>query len=179
MQNFETARLLMRPLQPEDESLYCACYTNPVLMQHISEPLTHDAALRSFAVALKLATEIPIRRYTWVMQEKSIQLDIGLLALVCEQADPESLNAEIGAIIFANFQNLGHAAEAINALVDIAFNKTSLAILRTQHTTNNGAACGLMEKLGFRRDGMQSERGSPSCWLLHRADWQQRQSSSA
>lgn len=178
MQTFGTARLLMRPLQPEDESFYCTCYTDPVLMQHIGEPLSHEVASRSFAVALKIATEIPIRRYTWVMQDKSLRLDIGLLALVCAQAKQESTHAEIGAIIFANFQNLGYAAEAISALVDLAFNKTTLAILRTQHTNNNGAAYGLMEKLGFQRDGIQLERSSCSCWLLHRADWQQRQSSS-
>ena len=178
MQTFETARLLMRPLQPEDESFYCTCYTDPVLMQHIGEPLSPEAASRSFAVALKITTEIPIRRYTWVMQEKSLLLDIGLLALVCDQAQQEPTHAEIGAIIFANFQNLAYAAEAISALTDLAFNKTTLATLRTEHTNKNGAACGLMEKLGFQRDGMQFEQNLYSCWHLHRADWQQRQTSS-
>ena len=179
MQTFETTRLLMRPLQPQDELFYCACYTDPILMQHIGEPLTHDAALRSFVAALKISTKIPIRRYTWVMQDKSTRFDIGLLALVCEQTKPEPLNAEIGAILFANFQNLGYAAEVISTLVDIAFNKTTLATLCTRHTTENAAANGLMEKLGFQHDAMQPERGPGSCWLLHRADWQQRQSSSA
>jgi RimJ/RimL family protein N-acetyltransferase len=171
MQTFETARLLMRPLQLEDEAFYCACYTDPVLMQHIGEPLSHEAALRSFTAALKIATQIPLRHYTWVMQDIQSRYDIGLLGLVCDQTNPEPVNAQIGAIIFSRFQNRGFAAESINALVDFSFKTTALLTLSTRHETQNQSAKGLMQKLGFLLLPGQSELNASCNWQLQRTTW--------
>lgn len=171
METFKTARLLMRQLQLDDEAFYCACYADPVLMRHIGEPLGRDAALRSFKAALKAGTEIPVRRYTWVMQDTQSHCAIGLLGLVCDQAKPEPVKAQIGAVIFKQFQSKGFAAEAIAALVDIAFSQSDLAALYTQHTMHHGAAKGLMRKLGFHHETKASGEAFSSYWVLHRADW--------
>lgn len=169
MHTFETARLLMRPLLPADEAFYCACYTDPVLMQHIGEPLTHEVALRSFKAALLVNSTLPIRRRTWVMQDTQSHSVIGLLGIVCDEVRPEPVNAQIGAIIVDQFQSRGFAAEAITALVDIAFTYSNLATLYTQHTAHHGAANGLMEKLGFQRDLEQNT--AKMNWVLRRADY--------
>lgn len=172
MQTFETARLLMRPLQLEDEAFYCACYTDPVLMQHIGEPLTHDAALRSFAVALKIATEIPIRRYTWVMQEKQLNASIGLLALIVGKTNTEPSNAELGNIMLTEFQNQGFTVEALSQLVDIVFSTTPLTGVFADHRVQNSAVNRVMKKLGFLRDMNVSEEISKCRWILPRSYWQ-------
>lgn len=174
MHTFETARLLMRPLQPEDEIFYCTCYTDPVLMQHIGEPLAHDVALRSFKAALKPNSESRIRQRTWVMEDIHLRSIIGLLGLVYDEVKPEPVNAQIGAIILDEFQNRGFAAEAIAALVDIAFSRSNLAMLYTQHTMHHGAARSLMEKLGFQHETKVSEEVFRNQWLLQRADWRKR-----
>jgi len=168
MQSFETARLRMRPLCPEDRTLYCACYTDPELMLHIGEPLSHEAAERSFLAALKMNSASPARRHTWVMQEKEMHQEIGLLALVYSQSSHKPGNADIGAIIFAKFQNKGFAAEAIGALVNIAFASTTLSTLSTYHAADNLAANGLMQKLGFQPDTTQASASTR--WLLARSN---------
>jgi len=124
---------------------------------------------------LKVIDKIPTRRYTWVMQEKTTLSNIGLLALVCDQVQPEPINGEIGSIICIHFQNQGFAAEAISALVDVALTNTSLSVLSTRHISQNGAAYGLMEKLGFQYEVEQLASGASFKWQLHRTGWQKLQ----
>ncbi len=172
MQTFETARLLMRPLQPEDEAFYCACYTDPVLMQHIGEPLSDEAALRSFAAALKITTTTPARRYTWVMQEKKSNACVGLLALIADKNKPVSGNAELGNIMLTEFQNQGFTVEALSQLVDIVFSTAPLSSVFANHKIQNSAVNRVMKKLGFLRDMNISEGISKGRWVLSRNDWQ-------
>ena len=173
MQTFETTRLLMRQLQPEDESFYCTCYTDPVLMQHIGEPLSPEAASRSFAVALKIATEIPMRRCTWVMQEKSLLLDIGLLALVCDQKEPEPINAELGVLVANSFQSKGYVSEVIAFLADITFSQTRLDAIHVHHRAKNIPVSKVALKLGFVCETDHSNVSGIFFWVLNRARWQQ------
>lgn len=173
MQTFETARLLMRPLQPADESFYCACYTDPVLMRHIGEPLSHEAASRSFAAALKITTEIPIRRYTWVMQEKESDACIGLLALVCDKKEPEPINAELGVLVFNTYQNKGYVSEVTASLADITFNQTRLDAIHVHHQAKNIPVSTVAIKLGFLRETDHSDVSDNFFWVLSRARWQQ------
>jgi [ribosomal protein S5]-alanine N-acetyltransferase len=169
MKNFESERLRMALLQASDQGLYVKCYTSAVLMQHIEVPLSEPAALRSFSSAMNLNSSYPIHRRTWVMQKKSPPENIGLLAFVCRQ-DSSKATADIGAIIFDEFQNQGFAAEAIGALVEAVFEQTDLTMLCTHHSINNHGANGLMQKLGFKP--MQLADSSRH-WLLSRADWQE------
>jgi RimJ/RimL family protein N-acetyltransferase len=170
MQAFETERLQMRLLKTSDETLYTRCYTDPILMQYIGTPLSDNAVLNSFSVALKRNAAPLIHRLTWVMLEKKSDSDIGLLALICDHSESEPTSAEIGAIILTGFQSRGYAAEAIAALVKTTFENTAIARLSTRHTSRNGAANGLMNKLGFQR----TEADASLKWLLNRADWQMR-----
>ena len=174
MQTFETARLVMRLLGHDDEALYCACYIDPVLMQHIGEPLTHDAALRSFAAALKSTTAIPIRRYTWVMQEKQSQSKIGLLALVFsqDQDQEQDISAELGHIVLTKFQNQGLTVEAITGMLDIAFHTTRLATVFVNHKSKNNAVTRVVKKLGFLPDTVEPGDISNCRWALPRSHWQ-------
>ena len=172
MQQFETARLIMRPLRPEDQAFYCSCYTDAVLMQHIGEPLTLEAALRSFAAALKTSSTLPVRRRTWVLQEKASGMAIGLLAMFCDQARPEPVNAELGSITLGQFQNQGFAVESLRELANIAFSTTQLEALLVKHKSNNKAVTGVMAKLGFLLDMDSSGANSSTQWILRRAYWQ-------
>lgn len=169
MLSFESPRLLMRPLRAEDEVFYCSCYTDPVLMQHISEPLTHESAVRSFKAAIKVSTEIPIPRYTWVIQEKTSGLAAGLLAMFCDQAKPAPLTAELGTIMLIHFQNKGFTVEALAALADIAFNTLRLEALLVKHKAENIAVAGVMGKLGYLRDTSDPCEIERHVWILNRS----------
>jgi RimJ/RimL family protein N-acetyltransferase len=174
METFETPRLLMRPLCLEDQAFYCACYTDPVLMQHISEPLSHEAALKSFDAALKMNANINIRRRTWLMRKIHSITNIGLIAIIRTDHHIDIVEGEIGSIILDAFHNKGYAAEAINHLVNIAFAHGPFTSLKTFHTSQHLAANGLMKKLGFQCNITLVHNQKIYSWALAKQAWQQR-----
>lgn len=171
MQSFESTRLLMRPLCVDDQAFYCACYTDPVLMQHIGEPLTQQAALRSFSAAMKLNSATPARRRSWVIQEKESSAATGLLALIYDYSRQDRVNAELGHIMHARFQNRGFTIEAIDKLADIVFSTTNLSTIIVNHRSKNGAVARAAKKLGFLQE-INDNPGALCCrWALSRNHW--------
>jgi len=162
MRVLDTRRLHMRPLGAADEALYCRIYTDAGLMRHIGTPLSADTAQRSFCAARRESTH---RSKWWVMVETASRTDIGLLGLVIQDED-----AQIGAMVLEPWQSGGYAAEAIAALVEHAFQDLGLNSLHTRHSADNGAAAGLMRKLGFVQVATLSN--DMSCrWQLLPAHW--------
>jgi ribosomal-protein-alanine N-acetyltransferase len=172
METFQTARLLMRPLQLEDEAFYCACYTDPVLMRHIGEPLSRDAALKSFKTTLSNGSKIPVRRLTWVMQEKECSARVGLLAIIFNNTGAEPVSAELGNITLTAFQNRGYTVEALAELVDIVFCTYQLSELYACHRSQNTAVNRVMRKLGFSHDKTDLEDAFQGRWVLSCSRWQ-------
>jgi RimJ/RimL family protein N-acetyltransferase len=173
MKTFETLRLLMRPLYPEDQAFYCACYTDPILMQHIGDPLSLEAALRGFNLTLRTSSAFPVRNYTWVMQEKISGDSVGLLAMYCDQAKPEPATATLGTIMLSQFQNRGFTAEALKELANIVFGKTSLDALFIKHKIGNNAVGGVTRKLGYVVDINNPDISTTCLWILRRNCWEE------
>jgi [ribosomal protein S5]-alanine N-acetyltransferase len=171
MQTFETARLLMRPLLPEDQAFYCSCYTDPVLMQHIGEPLSHEAALRGFNLTLKATSTFPIRNYTWAMQEKISGATVGLLAMYCDEAIPKPITATLGTIMLTQFQNKGFTAEALKELANVAFGKNAIDALFVKHKIGNDAVGRVTRKLGYLIDTTNPDISTTCLWVLRRSHW--------
>lgn len=172
MDFFETDRLLVRPLTQDDEKIYCACYTDAVLLQHVGEPLTQASALNSFKAAINENSGGSIRRRTWIMQEKESGTGIGLLALIFDQANHKPMHAEMGVIIFDCFQNKGYVSEVTVALADVTFNQTDLTAIHVHHKTDNKAVGKVAERLGFQRGTSPTTDKTGCFWVLHRTKWQ-------
>lgn len=172
MQQFDTVRLMMRPLRAEDEALYLACYTDPLLMKHIADPLKQETALRSFKAAINENSGGSIRRRTWIMQEKESGIGIGLLALIFDQVNQKPMHAEMGVIIFDCFQNKGYVSEVTVALADVTFKQTDLAAIHVHHKTDNKAVGIVAERLGFQREISPATDKTGCFWVLHRIRWQ-------
>jgi RimJ/RimL family protein N-acetyltransferase len=85
-------------------------------------------------------------RRRWVIVEAATGRDIGLLGLLGAGTE-----AEVGALVLADAQGRGIAAEAIAALARHAFAELGLRRLHTKHSPANAAAAGLMRKAGFVR----------------------------
>jgi RimJ/RimL family protein N-acetyltransferase len=135
-----TTQLQLRPLGPGDAAFYRALYTDAELLRGIAPALDEVAVARSFAVALRdAAAEAPKRR-RWVIVEAASGVDVGLLGLI---------GTEVGALVVADRQGHGYAAEAIAALARHAFADLGVTRLHTRHAPTNAAAAGLMRKLGF------------------------------
>ena len=163
---FATRRLRMRRLARADEAFYCRIYTDAGLMRHVAQPSTEQVARKDFHTAYREGSGTAQWWY-WVMQARDGGDDVGLLGLVASE-DAAGHAGEIGAMLLADAQGAGLAAEAIAALVDIAFAQTALQCLHTRHARANTAADGLMRKLGFIR----RPAGDQVCWQLSRDAWQ-------
>jgi RimJ/RimL family protein N-acetyltransferase len=137
-----TSRLQLRPLGTGDAAFYRALYTDADLLRDIAPALDDAAAARSFAAALRDAAAIAPGRRRWVIVEGG--RDVGLLGLLGSDGE-----AEVGALVVAERQGSGIAAEAIAALARHAFADLGLSRLHTRHAPTNAAAAGLMRKLGF------------------------------
>ncbi len=173
MQQFETAQLVMRHLRAEDETLYLECYTDPLLMKHIGDPLTPEAALRSFKAALKISTAIPPRRYMWTIVEKTSCAPIGLLSLVCEISDNAETFVELGHFMLRQYHNKGYTLDAINKLIDVVFTSTGFAAFVVHHDRDNHAVTRVVKKLGFLSDPENSGNTLKFRWVLSRGRWQE------
>lgn len=142
MSTLATPRLGLRPLGAGDAAFYRALYTDAALLREVAPALDDAGAARSFAAALRDASAIAPRRRRWVIVEGPT--DVGLLGLL-----GEGDAAEVGAIVVADRQGRGIAAEAIAALARHAFADLGFERLHTRHAPANAAAAGLMRKLRF------------------------------
>jgi RimJ/RimL family protein N-acetyltransferase len=162
MDEFETARLRMRPLMASDQGFYCGLYTDAGMMRHIAQPMSADAALRSFETVLEMQGK---QRLTWVIHERESQLARGILGVF-----PAGCQAEVGVMLVPEAQARGFAAEVISAIADRLLLETSVERLWTRHAAANRAACVLMQKMTFDRcdDGQPPEEMR---WQLTRRMW--------
>jgi len=173
MQQFDTARLVMRPLRAEDETLYLECYTDPLLMKHIGDPLKPETALRSFKAALKINAANPPRRYMWTVVEKTSCTPIGLLSLVCEITANAETSVELGHFMLRQYQNKGYTLDAINKLIDVVFTNTEFAAFIVNHDRDNHAVTRVVKKLGFLSNPENSGTALKFRWILSRSHWQE------
>jgi [ribosomal protein S5]-alanine N-acetyltransferase len=165
MDSFETARLRMRPLDASDEALYCALYTTPGLMRFIATPLSPEAAQRSFLAALRDPSSRPRR---WTVSERQGDHKLGMLGLVGHDDHPE-----IGVMLLAQAHGRGLGTEAMQGLVDHAFNAYRLrSICARQQVVDNPTVIRMMTRLGFGPLPPTAERPEGGDWELHRRDWE-------
>jgi len=165
MDTFETARLRMRPLDASDEALYCALYTTPALMRFIATPLTTEAAQRSFQSALRKPCARPQR---WTVFEKEGGGGLGILGLIGHDDRPE-----IGVMLFSRGHGRGLGTEAMQGLVDHAFDAYPLRSIRArQQVVDNPTVIRMMTRVGFNALAPTAERPEGGDWELHRHEWQ-------
>lgn len=85
-------RLTLRPLAAVDEAFYCAIYTDATLMAQIGAALSAQAARRAFAAALKTNADGDPPSGYWIVVERGLCRDIGLLGLVAGRRDRPGLS---------------------------------------------------------------------------------------
>lgn len=86
--------------------------------------------------------------------------------------------AEIGYGVGEEFQGRGLGTKSVKLLLDKIFIQTDLRKLIAYVSTNNAASCALLEKLGFKREGLLKEHyivnGNPTdegLYAILRSEW--------
>jgi RimJ/RimL family protein N-acetyltransferase len=165
-------------LTAEDEALYCALYTDPVVMRQIGAPLSSQSARDAFSRVVRQMQADPPRSRYWAVTRRGKDCSdgdpLGFIALIPDR-DREA-SAEIGILLRPEARGLGVGGEAVAALVDHVFSTTDITQLWTRHAAAHAGAAGIMRQLGF--DPMPADPANPdrASWVLLREAWRGRKS---
>ena len=148
---FESPRLLMRPMQPDDIDDVLIWALDPVINQYAPMPSTREFAIERFEKSLTPWQAQDHEKLALAIVEKASNQVIG--ELMFKYASKACGLIEIGYCLNTGAQGKGFAFEAVKALVQHAFEHQNVHKVRARVDVRNDASNKLLEKLGMRREG--------------------------
>ena len=156
----ETSRTRLRPLDSQDSEAMYELFSDPETMKYWStEPVTDIAG------AQKMVED----DIDWIKGGKALLWAITLPPsdkvlgkCVLFQFSPENRRAELGYIINRSHWGQGLMTEVLASVINFAFDRLDLHRLEVDTDPENIGSLRIMEKLGFRREGLFRER-----WYVH------------
>ena len=156
----ETDRIRLRPYRDGDEVAMFGLYSDPRVMRFWSFPPWVEQAQATAYVQRARAAMAAGEIFPWVIAEASGDQLIGTLTL--HSLHLEQRRAELGYSLSPDHQGRGLASEALRLGLRHAFEDLGLRRLEADIDPRNHASCRLVERLGFRREGLLRER-----WLVN------------
>jgi len=150
---FQTNRLLLREVRPEDEPIFVA-YSNHPYFQRYEAPdaVSGDAMAAMVRYMLMTQTDKPRNDFYFAITLKSSPVHpIGAIYIAIR--DHEHLQAEIGYIMGVPHWNKGYTTEAARRVVQFGFDELKMhRIYAADIITENVGSMRVAEKLGMRRE---------------------------
>jgi RimJ/RimL family protein N-acetyltransferase len=171
----ETARLSLRSLSEDDETLYCDLYADAETMRFIGPPLSRERAADNFRITLACTRRQPLEHVFLTLVEKDSRQTIGICSL--QQFDAQRSKVEAGIMLRPARHTQGFAKEGFAALITAAFAIFPIDEVRVQIAAANSAAERVAVSLGLSRCGAAaaSEQSSETgIWSTHRGPWCQK-----
>jgi RimJ/RimL family protein N-acetyltransferase len=152
----DTPRLLLRPLRAADATDLLPMLSDAVAMTYWSHPPVADLAGATEMVMADLEASALGTAVFWAMVSKTSGSAIGKCTLF--QYSEQNRRAEIGYVLDRRYWGQGLASEAAIAIIDFSFNQLGLHRIEADCDVDNAPSIGLLEKLGFRREGVFPQR---------------------
>ena len=153
---FETGRLLLRPLAVADADAFFEIFSDPQTMRYWSGSPIHK---RQEAVSL-LERELELSDsgicVTWGIALPETDQVIGKYTLF--QFSEQNRRAEVGYILARRHWGRGYMSEVMRCVLDYAFNSLDLHRLEADTDPANEGSLALLEKFGFLREGLFRQR---------------------
>lgn len=150
--NLAGQRIILSPFNESDLALFVEMGMCSQMMEHIYEPFTTlEEAQEAFELK---AQPWNIESDGWLslaIAEVSTGEKLGNIGL--KIVNHEAKIAEVGFMVKQGAQGKGFAKEALNILIDYAFNTLSLNKLVAYCSAVNSGSYKLLEKTGFTREG--------------------------
>jgi len=169
---FETARLLVRPLQAGDEALFHGLYTDPETMRFIGKPLSAEQASSRFRKIAAQQRKPSLKGCFLAMLDKATWQSLGICGT--SHYDVAARRLEVGLVLRREARAQGFAREALAALMERIFAASPFNEIEVKFSAENRAAEHLVVSLGFtscvdaaREAGLLSERR----WSVCRSSW--------
>jgi [ribosomal protein S5]-alanine N-acetyltransferase len=152
----EGPRVRLRPLRADDADALFAVHSDARVMRYWSHaPWTERAQ-----AAARLAQLENDRRdsefYQWAITVDGDDELVGTVSVFA--LNRAQFRADVGYALAASVWGRGYATEALKLAVDFAFGTLGLRRLEADIDPRNEASCRLVERLGFRREGLLRER---------------------
>ena len=152
----ERERIRVRPVDERDVPALQALYSDPEVLRYIARPALEDLDAAREAIGKILAGYADGSSLQLAIERKDDRAFLGLCLLF--RFHKSSRRAELGYALNVAHWSKGYANEAIGALVAHAFTKMQLNRLEADIDPRNSASARLLEKLGFKAEGILRER---------------------
>jgi RimJ/RimL family protein N-acetyltransferase len=154
---FETERLSLRRFRPDDAVAFAAYRSDPDVARYqgwdTPYPLTSAMA---FVEGLREADPDAEGWFQYAVERRA---DGVLLGDVGVKRHDERRQAELGFTLAAAHQGQGYASEAVRCLVRHLFEAEGLHRVHAVIDARNDRSAALLERLGFRREGVFRQAG--------------------
>jgi [ribosomal protein S5]-alanine N-acetyltransferase len=146
-----TPRLRLRQFRIDDVDAMHECFANPDAMRFWNQPvytkrIETERAVRNFIDCT------PSYYRFWAMADAGTDRCLGLVNY--HDGHIRSKRVSIGYIVDPARHRRGFATEAVSAMLDFCFGELGLHRAQAFIDPNNTASIALVEKLGFRREGL-------------------------
>lgn len=177
-EELRSPRLLLRPLAMKDAEGMLCLYSDPRVTRHLSRPpmtgiLEAEARIR---MVLDRVSRGEALEWGLVPLDQPGEMLCGTICLF--HHDAGNRRAELGFVLASEQQGRGLMREAAETVLDLAFGPLQLERLEADTDPRNTASWGLLERLGFLREGLLRRRwcvagewSDSAFYGLLREDW--------
>jgi len=181
---FNTRDLHLRPSNDTDAESMFTMLSDPESMKYWCDEPVKDLEAAVEVLNKDLESDAQGNSMCWAITLKGHDKMIGKCILF--QFSEQNRRAEIGYLLNREYWRQGLMHQALEAVIDFAFNTLDLHRIEADVDTLNAGSLGLLEKLGFKREGLFRER-----WFVYdewqdsvmlgllKQDWQSRKTSTA
>ena len=181
---FNTRDLHLRPSNDTDAESMFTVLSDPESMKYWSDKPIKDLEAAVEVLNKDLESDAQGNSMCWAVTLKGHDKMIGKCILF--QFSQQNRRAEIGYLLNREYWRQGLMHQALEAVIDFAFNRLDFHRIEADVDTENTGSLGLLEKLGFKREGLFRER-----WFVYnewqdsvmlgllKQDWQSRKISAA
>ncbi|MGX6603605.1 GNAT family N-acetyltransferase [Micromonosporaceae bacterium Da 78-11] len=148
----ETPRLILRRFRPADAPVLAGYRSDPEVARYQSWDAPFPLLRAQTAVANFIASD-PDKPgwFQWAVERTEDRTLIGDVAV---RLHDNLMQAEIGFTLATAYQGKGFATEAVSAVLDRLFRLQGLHKVTGECDARNTASAGLLERLGFTREGL-------------------------
>ena len=147
--------ILRRPLLKDAKDIFRYASDPEVARYVLWDPHRSVSETRSFVRDLRLRARAGYPS-SWVVVLRETETVIGTIGFMWYSA--ENRSAELGYSFSREHWNRGYATQALKAVSDAAFRSLPLNRLEAQHDVRNPASGRVMQKCGFRQEGVLRSR---------------------
>jgi RimJ/RimL family protein N-acetyltransferase len=156
LERIQTARLRFRRLVPTDAEVLFSIFSDFEVTRYLLSPPMTEMAQAEQSIRRKLEYYEGSEVFQLGVELKEDSSLLGTCTLF--QLALESKRAEVGYVLARQHWGKGYMMEAATALIDTAFSKLDFNRLEADIDPRNAASAKLLERLGFKREGLLKER---------------------